>query len=56
MIREDVIDKKEFIEWIRDEGMKIYAELGHDRLDPYRRGIIDGYKSIFKKLKDDTRR
>lgn len=53
MTQEDIIDKKEFIEWIRDEGMKVYTELGHDRIDPYRQGIVDGYKNIIKKLKGE---
>lgn len=44
---------KELIEWIIDEGMKIYAELGHDRIDPYRQSIIDGYRNIIKKLKGE---
>lgn len=44
---------KELIEWIIDEGMKIYVELGHDRIDPYRQGIIDGYRNIIKKLKGE---
>lgn len=53
MIQKDMINKKEFIEWVLDEGMKIYTELGHDRIDPYRQGIIDGYRNIIKKLKDE---
>ena len=52
MTQKDTIDKKEFIELIRDEGMKIYAELGHDRIDPYRQGVIDGFKKIIKKLRN----
>ena len=44
---------EDIIEWIGDEAIKIYDELGHDRIDPYRQGIIDGYRNIIKKLKGE---
>lgn len=53
MKRKDIINKRELIEWIRDEGMKIFAELGYNRIDPYREGIIDGYRNVIKKLKGE---
>lgn len=53
MTQEETISKKELIEWIGDEGMKIYDELGHNRIDPYREGIIDGYRKVIKKLKGE---
>lgn len=53
MKQKDTISKRELIEWIRDEGMKIYAELGYDRIDPHRQGIIDGYRIVIKKLKGE---
>ena len=40
------------IEWIGDETIKILDELGHDRMDPYRQGIIDGFKKVVKKLRN----
>ena len=43
---------EDLIEWIGDEAIKIYDELGHDRIDAYRQGVIDGFKKVVKKLRN----
>ena len=43
---------EELIEWIGDEAIKIIDELGHDRINPYQQGIIDGFKKVVKKLRN----
>lgn len=48
---DDTISKNILIEQIQDCGLKIYNDLGHDRIDPYRQGIIDGYKNVIKIIK-----
>jgi len=53
MKQKDTISKRELIDWIMDEGMKIFAELGYNRIDSYREGIIDGYRNVIKKLKGE---
>ena len=43
---------EDIIEWIGDEAIKIYDELEHDRIDPYRQGVIDGFKKVIKKVRN----
>ena len=50
---EDSISKSILMEWIEDEVWKLVGGIGHDRIDAYNQGVIDGFKKVYHLLKGD---
>ena len=50
---EDSISKSMLMEWIEDEVWKLVGGIGHDRIDAYNQGVIDGFKKVYHQLKGD---